>query len=89
VRSVVLYSRSGCHLCDQARDLIVLVRARQPFAFEEVDIETNDDLLRDYGIRIPVVTVDGEERFEITVDRGEFEALVRVRSQPMDRQPPR
>jgi glutaredoxin len=89
VRSVVLYSRSGCHLCDQARDVIVSVRARQPFAFEEVDIETDDDLLRDYGIRIPVVTVDGEERFEITVDRGEFEALVRVRSQPMDRQPPR
>lgn len=69
--------------------MIVSVRARQPFAFEEVDIETDDDLLRDYGIRIPVVTVDGEERFEITVDRGEFEALVRVRSQPMDRQPPR
>jgi glutaredoxin len=89
VRSVVLYSRSGCHLCDQARDVIVSVRARQPFAFEEVDIETDHDLLRDYGIRIPVVTVDGEERFEITVDRGEFEALVRVRSQPMDRQPPR
>ena len=69
--------------------MIVSVRARQPFAFEEVDIETDDDHLRDYGIRIPVVTVDGEERFEITVDRGEFEALVRVRSQPMDRQPPR
>ena len=69
--------------------MIVSVRARQPFAFEEVDIETHEDLLRDYGIRIPVVTVDGEERFEITVDRGEFEALVRVRSQPMDRQPPR
>lgn len=69
--------------------MIVSVRARQPFAFEEVDIETDDDLLRDYGIRIPVVTVDGEERFEITVDRSEFEALVRVRSQPMDRQPPR
>jgi glutaredoxin len=89
VRSVVLYSRSGCRLCDQARDVIVSVRTRQPFAFEEVEIETDDDLLRDYGIRIPVVTVDGEERFEITVDRGEFEALVRVRSQPMDRQPPR
>jgi glutaredoxin len=89
VRSVVLYARSGCHLCDVARDVIESVRAREPFVFEEVDIETDDDLLRDYGIRIPVVTIDGEERFEITVDRGELEALVRVRSQPMDRQPPR
>jgi glutaredoxin len=89
VRSVVLYSRNGCHLCDQARDVILSVRAREPFAFEEVDIETDDDLLREYAIRIPVVTVDGEERFEIAVDRHEFEGLVRVRSQPMDRQPPR
>jgi hypothetical protein len=89
VRSVVLYARSGCHLCDEARDVIVSVRAREPFAFREVDIETDDDLLREYGIRIPVVTVDGEECFEIAVDRGEFEALIRVRSQPMDRQPPR
>jgi glutaredoxin len=79
VRSVVLYSRSGCHLCDQARDVIVSVRTRQPFAFEEVDIETDDDLLRDYGIRIPVVTVDGEERFEIAVDEEELEGLVRIR----------
>jgi hypothetical protein len=89
VRSVVLYSRNGCHLCDQARDVILSVRAREPFAFEEVDIETDDDLLREYAIRIPVVTVDGEERFEIAVDRHELEGLVRVRSQPMDRQPPR
>jgi glutaredoxin len=88
VRSVVLYSRSGCHLCDEARDVIVSVRAREPFAFREIDIETDDDLLREYGIRVPVVTVDGEERFEIAVDRGELEALIRVRSQPMDRQPP-
>jgi Glutaredoxin-like domain (DUF836) len=89
VRSVVLYSRTGCHLCDLARDVIVSVRAHEPFVFEEVDIEIDEDLLREYGIRIPVVTVDGEERFEIAVDRGEFEALVRVRSQPMDRPPPR
>ncbi len=89
MRSVVLYSRRGCHLCDQARDVILSVRAHEPFAFDDVDIDTDDDLLRKYGIRIPVVTVDGQERFEISVDRGEFEGLVRVRSQPMDRQPPR
>jgi hypothetical protein len=88
VRSVVLYSRRGCHLCDQARDVILSVRAREPFDFDEVDIEADDDLLREYSIRIPVVTVNGEERFEIAVDRDEFEGLVRVRSQSMD-QPPR
>jgi hypothetical protein len=61
-----------------ARDVIMAVRARQSFAFDEIDIETDDHLLREYGIRIPVVTVDGEERFEIAVDRDELEGLVRL-----------
>jgi len=79
MRSVVLYARDGCHLCDEARRVILSVRERLPFAFSEVDIETDDDLLRDYGIRIPVVTVDGEERFEIAVDPDAFEGLLRLR----------
>ncbi|MEP6758824.1 MAG: glutaredoxin family protein [Actinomycetota bacterium] len=66
--TVVLYSRPGCHLCDQARAVIEAVRARNPFFFEEVDIEADDALVRDYGMRIPVVSVDGEELFEISVD---------------------
>jgi len=79
MRSVVLYARDGCHLCDEARRVILSVRERLPFAFTEVDIETDDDLLRDYGIRIPVVTIDGEERFEIAVDPDAFEGLLRLR----------
>ena len=79
MRSVVLYTRSGCHLCDKARSAILSVRAREPFVYDEVDIDTDDDLLRDYGIRIPVVTVDGEECFEIAVDENELEGLVRIR----------
>jgi glutaredoxin len=74
---VVLYSRPGCHLCDAARDVIVAERGRVDFTFEEIDIETSDDLLKEYGIRIPVVTLDGEERFEIEVDPREFAEMVR------------
>lgn len=76
MRSVVLYARRGCHLCDEARDVILAVRERRPFAFAEVDIESDDGLLREYGIRIPVVTIDGEERFEIAVDRDAFAGLL-------------
>ena len=79
MRSVVLYTRRDCHLCDEARDAILSVRAREPFVYDEVDIDSDDDLVRDYGIRIPVVTVDGEERFEIAVDEHELEGLVRIR----------
>jgi glutaredoxin len=74
---VVLYAREGCHLCEAARAVIEAERARTGFAFDEVDIETADDLVKEYGIRIPVVTVDGEERFEIEVDPAAFASAVR------------
>ena len=74
---VVLYSRAGCHLCEVARDTITAVRTRHPFSFEEVSIEGDDALEIAYGIRIPVVAVDGLERFEIEVDADELAALVR------------
>ena len=75
---VVLYSRSGCHLCDLAREVLLAERTRTPFELDEIDIETDDALLRDYGIRIPVVAVDGVERFEIHVDPDELAELVRM-----------
>ena len=74
--TVVLYSRPGCHLCDEARDVILAVRRDAPFAFDEVNIETDDGLVRDYGIRIPVVMIDGEETFEVSVDADALRAAV-------------
>lgn len=46
-------------------------------AFEEVNIEGDDDLEMEYGIRIPVVEIDGLERFEIDVDAAELAAIIR------------
>jgi glutaredoxin len=75
--TVRMYSRPGCHLCDEARQMILALRARVPFAFEEVDVSGDDELELAYGIRIPVVLVDAEERFEIAVDEEELEAVLR------------
>ena len=74
---VVLYSRAGCHLCDAARDVLVAERSRSPFDLVEVDVAGDDDLEREYGIRIPVVEIDGEERFEYEVDPAELVSIVR------------
>ncbi len=63
---LVLYGRPGCHLCDDAR--AVLERVGAPFA--EVNIEGDDDLLRRYLERIPVVALDGEELFDFHVDEA-------------------
>ncbi len=69
---LVLYGRPGCHLCDDART--VLERVGAPF--EEIDITTDDVLHAAYLERIPVVTVDGVERFEYFVDEVSLRALV-------------
>jgi glutaredoxin len=71
--TVALYGREGCCLCDQAREILLRVRARHPFEFDERDIDTDDSLLRAYLERIPVVTIDGVEVFELFVDEAELE----------------
>jgi len=76
MHQVVLYSRPGCHLCDVAREAILSLRERLGFEFTEVDIEADDELELEYGIRIPVVEVDGEEAFEVTVDAERLARMV-------------
>jgi glutaredoxin len=70
VRTVTLYSRPGCHLCDDARDALLRIRRHTPFALEERDITADDDLHRRYLERIPVVALDGEELFDFFVDEA-------------------
>jgi hypothetical protein len=71
--NVVLYTREGCCLCDDARAVLERVRRRRPFTLEERDIEVDDVLLRAYLERIPVVTIEGVEAFELFVDETELE----------------
>jgi len=69
---VTLYGKPGCHLCDDARAVIDRVRADHEFELKEVDISLDPGLFRAYGERIPVVAVDGVERFEFFVDPAEL-----------------
>jgi glutaredoxin len=66
--TVTLYTRPGCHLCDDARAELQRLRARLPFTLQEVDITTDDALHRRYLERIPVIALDGEELFDFFVD---------------------
>ena len=58
---VILYSRPGCHLCDDARVVVERVCAELGETFEEVDITGSDDLLRQFQVEIPVTFVDGRK----------------------------
>ena len=72
-----MYARPGCGLCDEAREVIMAERARTPFEYREVDVSGDDALELEYGIRIPVVLVDGRELFETAVDAGRLAEAVR------------
>jgi len=66
---VRLYARPDCHLCDEAREELLAIRAAgADFRIEEVDIERDEGLLRRYLERIPVVEVEGELVSELGLD---------------------
>ena len=65
---VTLYGKPGCHLCDDAREVVARLREQREFELEEVDVSADPRLHREYGERIPVLEVDGEELFELFVD---------------------
>ena len=74
--TVVVYSRPGCHLCEEAIEaLISLHEEGYGFELQEVDIESEELLLRRLLEKIPVVEIDGIVVSELILD----EAAVRAR----------
>ena len=75
---LILYERDGCHLCDEARAL--LDEMVGPDRYARVDIDFDDDLVLRYGFRIPVITLDGVDRFEAPISRDDVHALAALLS---------
>lgn len=73
---VVLYSKPGCHLCDDAREVVAAVCAELGESFDEVDITTSEGLTREFGELIPVTFVDGEQHDFWRVDPARLRAAL-------------
>ncbi len=69
---VTLYTRSGCHLCDDAKKVILAARARIQFDYEELDIDADPELLRLYNEEVPVIAIDRRKAFKYRVDMNDF-----------------
>ena len=81
MRRVTVYTRVGCHLCEEAERVVRAEQADGGFRLELVDIDRDPELVRRYGVRVPVVSVDGEELFEYEVPPDLLRArLGRVRA---------
>ncbi len=67
---VTLYTRPGCHLCDDMKESLARIRLRRPFEMQEIDISTDRTLERRFGRDIPVLFVDGAEVARHRIDDG-------------------
>ena len=71
---VTLYERRDCHLCEEARQVMDALIG--PDRYERVDIDGSDDLVLRYGLRVPVVAVDGVDRLEAPLTAVDLQALL-------------
>jgi glutaredoxin len=64
---VEFYSKDSCCLCDDAKEVLMAVQREIPFEFQEIKIQDDENLLREYGARIPVVFINGRMAFKYHV----------------------
>ena len=72
---VTLYTRAGCHLCDQAREVL----ERHGLHPQLVDIDRDPQLKELYDVHIPVVLIDRQERFRGEVNEVLLKRILRRR----------
>jgi glutaredoxin len=70
---IEIYSRPGCHLCDEAKEAIERVGRRVPFTLSVINIESDPELEKLYGEQIPVVFINGNKAFKYRIDEAELE----------------
>jgi thiol-disulfide isomerase/thioredoxin len=75
---LTLYSRPGCHLCDDMKAVIarVIARSPAPMSVEEIDISSDPDLESRYGVEIPVLLVDGRKAAKYRITEQELTRIV-------------
>jgi hypothetical protein len=74
---VTLYAKAGCHLCDEARELLEELSSAVAFDLQEVDIIGDLTLFERYRYRIPVVAIDGRETLEGRIEAGDLASVLR------------
>jgi hypothetical protein len=77
---VVVYTREGCCLCDEALVEVEKTRERVRFALEVVDVDSDPELVARYGEEVPVVEIDGRKAFKFRLSsQALFRRLERSR----------
>jgi glutaredoxin len=71
-RQVVVYSRKGCHLCEIVKETLGKLERRGGFIWREIDVDSDEQLRREFTDEVPVVFIDGHKAFKYRMDEQEF-----------------
>ena len=74
---VLFYTRRGCHLCDEAWEIVAAAQERHGLTVEKVDVDSDPALAAQHGDCVPVVVIDGKVRFRGRVNAALLERMVR------------
>jgi glutaredoxin len=69
---ITIYSRQGCHLCDDAFNTLESMRKELNFEIEVIDIDQDAELIKLYSDQVPVIHIDGEHHDFYKVDPTRF-----------------
>ncbi|MBA2733774.1 MAG: glutaredoxin family protein [Acidobacteria bacterium] len=78
---VILYTRPGCHLCEEAKEMLLAADCGEEYALEEINIESDPALKELYGWEIPVIVINGVKAFKYRLTAEEFKRKLRRLSQ--------
>jgi glutaredoxin len=73
---VTLITRVGCHLCEQARTVLLRLRDELGFSYDELDVDADRDRRNEYSDRVPVIVVDGKEHGYWRVEEDRLRAAL-------------
>ncbi len=74
---LTVYSKPGCHLCEEALRTLTHLQAQTPFTLEEINIEDDPALFAEYGEQIPVILFNSKFLSEYTVEEDQLRQLLR------------
>lgn len=72
VSQVTFYTKAGCHLCDDARNMLDDIAEQYEYELTETDIRSTPELFEQYRYRIPVIIIDGTKTIEGRIDFNEL-----------------
>ena len=79
---LALYTREGCGLCAEMKEVVLGLAQRYPLNLREIDVDVSVELQQRYGAEVPVLFINGRKAFKYRVTTAELEKRLRKERPP-------